>query len=426
MAFKFSLLSYILLLPIFSIVNGFPETRRDGTIVLGPANGAPAGSAYFMTNDPAANYIITTDVHIDGTLSPRFAIPTGGKGGHGIQAVLGPNPLFSDGSVRGHGSTTVRAVITVNAGSNTMTLFRIDPTKPSELIQVGDPIDTGGDFPVSVAYNAVGNIVCAVNAGKRSGIACFNCDTTTGFTPIPDTIRTVDLHQTTPPHGPANTPGHIIFSDDDQQLVASFRGDPANPKKNPGMLAVWNITSAGVLSKNFTTVHPPAGALEPSSMTRLLGTPVFLVTDPFVGASVYEVALNMTPTAVKSVPIPKQKFTSWSLFSNQTRNFYTTDIETNNITEINVAFPSLDTKIVNQYALGPGAAPEDVTISTLAGTDFLYVLEAGKLSLKSFTIKGPGQVVPLEEVAYGPLAKKAGLNLDTNNVIGLSLIVSPA
>ncbi|KAH8836111.1 hypothetical protein DL96DRAFT_1550437 [Flagelloscypha sp. PMI_526] len=425
MAFKFSLISYVLLLPIISIVNGFPETRRDGTIVLGPANGTVAGSAYFMSNDPTANYIITTDVHPDGTLSPRFAIPTGGKGGHGIQTVLGPNALFSDGSVRGHGTGT-QAVITVNAGSNTMTLFRINTDSPSELVQIGEPVDTAGDFPTSVAYSRQGTTACVVNAGKRSGVACFAVNTTvgsTGFTPIPDTIRTVDLGQTTPPHGPPNTPGHIIFTEDDGQLVVAYRGVPET--NTPGMLAIWNITAGtGALSTNFTRLLPPPGALEPSSITRLPNTPVFMVTDPFVGASIYEVETGITPKAVKAVPIAGQKFTSWSLFSMQTGNFYMSDIDANTVTELNVTFPALDTTIVKQYQLDSDAAPEDLTVSTIVNQDYLYVLEAGKLSVKSFIIKGAGQATPLEEVAYGPLAKKAGLNLDTNNVMGMSLIVT--
>ncbi|KAH8828617.1 hypothetical protein DL96DRAFT_1813983 [Flagelloscypha sp. PMI_526] len=108
----------------------------------------------------------------------------------------------------------------------------------------------------------------------------------------------------------------------------------------------------------------------------------------------------------------------------QTGNFYMTDIDTNTVTELNITNPALDTTIVAQYPLGDGAAPEDLTVSTIAKQDYLYVLEAGKLSVKAFIIKGPGQAVEIQEVAYGPLAQQAGLKLDTNNVMGMSLIVS--
>ena len=41
----------------------------------------------------------------------------------------------------------------VNAGSNTLSLFKIDPADPTKLTKVGNDADTLGEFPVSVAFS---------------------------------------------------------------------------------------------------------------------------------------------------------------------------------------------------------------------------------------------------------------------------------
>jgi hypothetical protein len=41
----------------------------------------------------------------------------------------------------------------VNAGSNTLSLFKIDPTDPTKLSKVGNDADTLGEFPISAAFS---------------------------------------------------------------------------------------------------------------------------------------------------------------------------------------------------------------------------------------------------------------------------------
>ena len=55
-------------------------------------------------------------------------------------------------------------------GSNTLSLFSIDPSNPIEIKRVGDPIGSGGEFPVSVAFNKAGDVLCALNGGEINGV----------------------------------------------------------------------------------------------------------------------------------------------------------------------------------------------------------------------------------------------------------------
>lgn len=44
-------------------------------------------------------------------------------------------------------------LFTINAGSNTVVMFHIDPEDPTNLKMVGSPADTMGEVPVSVDYS---------------------------------------------------------------------------------------------------------------------------------------------------------------------------------------------------------------------------------------------------------------------------------
>ena len=46
-----------------------------------------------------------------------------------------------------------------------MSVFKINPTAPSQITQIGTPVSSEGEFPVSLAINKDGNQVCALNGG---------------------------------------------------------------------------------------------------------------------------------------------------------------------------------------------------------------------------------------------------------------------
>ena len=44
-----------------------------------------------------------------------------------------------------------QSLVAVNAGSNTLSMFKIDERDATKLVMVGQPVSTMGDFPVTVA-----------------------------------------------------------------------------------------------------------------------------------------------------------------------------------------------------------------------------------------------------------------------------------
>jgi len=384
--------------------------------------GNTVGAAYFITNEPDGNFVVAASVGSDGQLTLRQATSSNGIGSHG-QPGTGPDPLFTQGAVKASAAGNI--VATVNAGSNTISVFNIDPTNPTNLNMIGDPIGSGGEFPVSLAINKAGNMVCALNGGSINGVACFSVDKTKGLSSVPNTVRSLNLNQTTPATGPAGSASHVIFSEDNSQLIASVKGIPPTP----GFLAVWNVAADGSLSQDFQAVQPATGGLLPFSMTVIPGKNAVLATDAGLGADVFD--FNSPPTSgvaagkSSTLPIAGQGATCWSSFSPETGNFYVTDIGTSQITEINVD-DNLKPTIVTQYPQGNGTATIDNDIATVGAKDFMYVLAANATQVKVLSLNAPGKAAALQTVDIAGPAKAAGLTISAANLQGMTSFIKKA
>ncbi|OBZ72608.1 hypothetical protein A0H81_07936 [Grifola frondosa] len=325
---KFSIPVLTSALAASALVSGAPLGRRDGR-----------GAVYFITNEPEGNMVIVANINADGTLGLNRAVSTSGRGSHGLADPVGPDALFSQGSIKA--SATGKILAAVNSGSNTVSLFSIDSSDPTNINLIGEPVSSEGEFPMSLAINGAGNQVCVLNGGTVNGVNCFSVDSKLGLVAMPNTLRSLGLNQTTPATGPAGTTSHIAFSEDGKQLIASVKGVPPTP----GFLAVWDVNTDGTLSADFQTVTPGSGGLLPFSMTVIPGKNAILATDAGVGFDIFDFG-GQNQSSV--VPITGQGATCWSSFSNQTGNFYLTDIITSTVTEVNVD-DNLKGTIVKQY-----------------------------------------------------------------------------
>lgn len=263
---------------------------------------------------------------------------------------------------------------------------------------VGKPVGSGGEFPVSVAFNKDGSQLCALNGGAINGVkyvrlityspnpadsvvpSCFVVDKQKGLVPMANTNRALNLNQTTPATGPAGSVSHIVFSEDGKTLVASVKGVPPTP----GFLAAWAVQQDGSLSTDFQKIAPADGGLLPFSMTVIPGKNAILATDAGLGFDIFDFG-GQANSAVK---IDGQSATCWSSFSKKTGNFYLTDIGTSIVTEVNVddnlkgtivKVRNLITKSLRsekltvfttqQYAQGQGTATIDNDIVTVGNNE---------------------------------------------------------
>ncbi|KAF8896353.1 hypothetical protein BD779DRAFT_1608605 [Infundibulicybe gibba] len=377
---QLSFASVFLSVALASTVSAGPVFgRQDNQKSMGPAEGSSVGAAYFITNEATGNFIVAADIGADGKLSLRTATGTGGLGAHGLPA-NGPDPLFTQGAVKASSSGNI--VASVNAGSNTLSML-------------GRPVGSGGEFPVSLAINKAGNSLCALN-----GDFCFKIDKKLGLMPIPNTTRSLKLNQTTPATGPAGSASHVVFTEDNTQLVASVKGVPPQP----GFLAVWDVASDGSLSTDF------------QSRLMLVGFDIF----DFGNLNTAGSASNGTRSS--AVGIDGQSATCWSSFSPKTGNFYLTDIGTSIVTEVNVD-ENLRGTIVKQYNQGNESATIDNDIASVGKNDFMYVLAANATAINVLSLNGPGEAESIQKVDIAAPAKVAGLTISASNLQGMTTFI---
>jgi len=182
-----------------------------------------------MTNDLVGNKIVSLSINGDGKVGSLKAISTGGVGQHGVNTPFGPDPLFSSGSIQVNRERNF--LVNVNPGSNTLSMFSINNENPTKLQLIGSPVSSRGQFPISVAINKEGNLVCALNGGAVNGINCYKPDPKLGLIEKPNTLRSLGIKQSTPPTGPPGTASQILLSPDGKKVIASVKGVPPAPGK---------------------------------------------------------------------------------------------------------------------------------------------------------------------------------------------------
>jgi 6-phosphogluconolactonase (cycloisomerase 2 family) len=134
-----------------------------GTALAASAGAQPAsptvGHAYVNGNTAGSNTIDVLDRHADGSLTPTVGSPVAAGG-----AGLGSG-LASQGAIQA--SPDGRYLLAVDAGSNQISVLRIGADGLPAL--VGDPVDSGGVQPVSIAVSARWIVYVAnVGAGGSS------------------------------------------------------------------------------------------------------------------------------------------------------------------------------------------------------------------------------------------------------------------
>jgi len=305
-------------------------------------------------------------------------------------------------------------------------MFSIDRKNPSTLKLVGGPASSEGEFPVSVAINPAGNMVCVLNGGKINGVQCFSVDNKKGLKAIDGTHRSLKLKGlSTSPKGPAKTVSHLIFNQKGDGLLASIKGDG---QKNPGFIASWEVKD-NKLSQKFKKLTVPDGGNLPFGMAIIPDKNAILATDAAVGFEVLDLSsinANGGKFAAKSnvVKIDNQKAVCWVAHSKKTGNFYVSDIGTSKVTEINVDGNSLKGKVVKTVDLKGDSSLLDIDIASLNnGKEFIYVLAAGTTSVDVLQINGAGDFKSVQTLDIAGPAKKAKLTVNKNNMMGMTTVV---
>jgi 6-phosphogluconolactonase (cycloisomerase 2 family) len=236
------------------------------------------GVVFVQTNEPGGNKIAVYDRAGDGRLTRVATYPTGGLGGIASPGTESDH-LASQGSLvfdRGH-----RLLIAVNAGSDTISAFRVLGDRLS-LIEV---LPSGGQFPASIAVHD--DLAYVLNSGGSGVVQGFRVDRH-GLAPIPGSARSLGLANTDPPDF-LTSPGQVGFTPDGSNLLVATKASTSSidvfAVHPDGLLSASPVVNPSATPVPFAFTFDPAarlvsGEAGTSSVTTYAIQPGGTLTDP--------------------------------------------------------------------------------------------------------------------------------------------------
>ncbi|KAI9792130.1 MAG: hypothetical protein M1835_008061 [Candelina submexicana] len=339
----------------------------------GTPNPTNAKAIYVLDNE-ASNSVLAFKINDDGTVSDGIATSTGGFGCGKYPSESAADGALHDSHIfQGSLGLAGNVLVAVNPGSNQLSLFTIDEQDATKLTLVGEPADSRGDFPVSVAVSEKLKQACVANTGSKASIACFSIDAVKGIVALDESPRSFDLSQSTPPTSAASTFSEVFFNDDASALIVTVKGDRKN---NAGYVSVFPISKDGVISTEAVK-SSPQGTSFLCGATTIPGTNTVLITDPLdsvLGAVIVSVdSATFEVVTVAVTHIGDNNATTNAAFSASTGSVFVSDDYVNHLVEID---PKSGAILNDFHFEEEHAGFADLTV---AGK-FLYALEPAEQS----------------------------------------------
>jgi 6-phosphogluconolactonase (cycloisomerase 2 family) len=227
-----------------------PDKRSE--IAKNRAAAGRDGMVFVQSNDPKRNSILAFRRAADGKLTAAGEYPTGGRGG--AQKDNPFDPLASQESLvfdRPH-----QLMIAVNAGSNSVTTFRVRDGRLTHPRTV----KSGGDFPASIAIS--GKTVYVLNAGGTTNVTGFRL-THDGLRRLPGSTRKLGITNAAVPLF-TDSPPQVGFSPDGRHLLVTTKSKntiEVFAATHEGMLSAKPVTTTSTGDVPFSFVFDPAGHL---------------------------------------------------------------------------------------------------------------------------------------------------------------------
>jgi hypothetical protein len=319
------------------------------------------GAVFVQTNDTTGNQIVVYRRGSHGQLIFAGRHDTGGLGIALTGAAV--DKLASQGALAYDPGDGV--LVAVNAGSNSITEFRVAGTQLSDRVTV----PSGGSIPVSVT--ASGGRVYVLNAGGAGSVQGFH---TGSLRRIAGSARSLNLTPNLTPQF-LNTPGQIGLTPDGRQLVVTT-------KANGSSIDVFRVFAHGALSA-APTVTPAANPV-PFGFTFDAGGDLVVAEAGTNSLTTYAIHADGTVTEQASVT-NGQAALCW--VTRAGGFFYGANAGSGTVTGYTIAgaLPA----VVGQTATDPG------TIDLAATPDgaFLYVETGGSDVVDAFAVKAGGSLV---------------------------------
>lgn len=340
-------------------------------LVVGAGSAAAdgnAGAVYTLSNAASGNEVVMFNRAADGTLSMAGRYGTGGAGtGKGLGS-QGAVVLSEDGTW----------LFAVNAGSNSVSVFRVRPTG----LTLVDRQPSGGMAPISVTSR--GALLYVLNAGDASNSGA----NITGFR-VGWTGRLAPIDGSTQPLSQASGtgPAQVSFAPDGDMLVVT--------EKATNKIDTYRVRWNGAASA--PTVHNSAGQTPFGFDFGKRGA--LVVSEAFGGAanasalSSYRVA-DGGFTLVSASALTNQTAACWVVVTGNGKYAYTTNAGSDSISSYAVNNDDSLTLLQSVAAsTGAGSHPTDMALSH--NSQYLYTLNAFTHTMSGFSVQSDGSLTPV-------------------------------
>jgi 6-phosphogluconolactonase len=344
------------------------------------AGGDTNGHAVFvMTNDAVSNQVIAYERTEYGTLGNPRHYATGGRGSGGTV-----DPLASQGSLTL--SEDGSALFAVNAGSGTISLFRVLGSR----LALTDRVASGGSEPNAVAQH--GKLVYVLNTAGSSSVVGFRWDDAQ-LTPISGSLRYLS--------GNFVNSASLAFSGDGRYLVVTER--------TTNNIDVFQVLADGTLSSVKVNHSIGAGAFSVAFAPN--GAVLISETGGGAGSAISSYSIvadgGLLPIST-SVPTLGAA-NCWNVVTPDGRFVYTSNAGTSSISGFAIgeqgSLAPLQGTVVGTNP--PGSANLDIAISS--DGRYLYSLNAATGAIGMFQIRAQDGL--LVNLGVTPdLPATAGLN----------------
>src|SRR5438093_3798411 len=217
-------------------------------------HGGRGGVVFVQTNEPSGNQIDVFDQGGDGRLTLAGTFPTGGLGGVAAPGTESDH-LASQGSLAL--TADGRTLIAVNAGSDTVTSFRVH----GDRLQLRSIVSSGGQFPASVGVN--GGLVYVLNSGG-TGIVQGFWIRGSRLVPISGSARSLGLANSDPPNF-LTAPGQVGFTPDGSKLLVTTKASTSSidvfQVEDDGLLSATPVVNPSATPVPFAFTFGPGGRL---------------------------------------------------------------------------------------------------------------------------------------------------------------------
>ncbi|BDP43699.1 hypothetical protein DAETH_36680 (plasmid) [Deinococcus aetherius] len=346
------------------------------------------GALYAMTNAENGNAVVHYGRGADGALTRLASVATGGDG---VGAKMLPgrtqdsvNPLNSSNALKL--SPDKRFVFAVNAGSNTVTSFRVNADFSLTRVDV-EP--SGGLAPNAIAVH--GDLLYVANAGNAAAgtpatLTGFRVDTAGGLAPLVNSRRTLA-------HPGTSLPTELLFSPDGARLLAS--------DFTTSVVSLFPVGADGTLG---APTHSPSAAPNPFQ-AQFLDPDTVIVSEAnggtrdISGLSSYRVEAGGALTPISGAVSDAQAASCWVVLTPDHRYAYTSNTTSGSVSAYRVGENGELTLLASVAARRdpqgglPTSGPIDMAVSE--DGRFLYQQFGGLGVTAAYRIGEGGSLTPV-------------------------------